>query len=171
MSAQQKTPLRPKPQGSFKNPGNTYFRVCCTIIGSESLTTVFGMGTGVAFRICSPGRTRRAVRLGEPVICCCVDGILRRCQRLADAASPSESWTRRAISCSLESVGSMWPSVCPLVPVSSMHYCNYTSGLLTWSSSRGLPRKSATKPDLGEGFTLRCFQRLSFPHLAIQPCH
>jgi hypothetical protein len=29
----------------------------------------------------------------------------------------------------------------------------------------------STKPDLGEGFTLRCFQRLSFPKLAIQPCH
>jgi hypothetical protein len=42
----------------FENfPGDTYFRVCCTIIGSESLTTVFGMGTGVAFRIWSPGRT------------------------------------------------------------------------------------------------------------------
>ena len=27
-----------------------------------------------------------------------------------------------------------------------------------------------TKPDLGEGFTLICFQRLSFPKLAIQPC-
>ena len=27
-----------------------------------------------------------------------------------------------------------------------------------------------TNPHLGEGFTLRCFQRLSFPKLAIQPC-
>jgi hypothetical protein len=40
-----------------KNPGDTYFRVCCTIIGSASLTTVFGMGTGVALRIWSPGNT------------------------------------------------------------------------------------------------------------------
>jgi hypothetical protein len=31
--------------------------------------------------------------------------------------------------------------------------------------------KTFTKPYLGEGFTLRCFQRLSFPKLAIQPCH
>jgi len=29
---------------------------------------------------------------------------------------------------------------------------------------------TATKPDLGEGFTLRCFQRLSFPSIATQPC-
>ena|SRR6266481_1779765 len=42
----------------FENfPGDTYFRVCCTIIGSESLTTVFGMGTGVSFPIWSPGST------------------------------------------------------------------------------------------------------------------
>ena len=27
-----------------------------------------------------------------------------------------------------------------------------------------------TKPDLGAGFTLICFQRLSFPFIAIQPC-
>ena len=40
------------------SPGDTYFRVCCTIIGSESLTTVFGMGTGVAFPIWSPGKYR-----------------------------------------------------------------------------------------------------------------
>src|SRR5262245_56826965 len=53
-----KKPLAWSPkQGVFKNPGNTYFRVCCTIIGSESLTTVFGMGTGVAFPIWSPGST------------------------------------------------------------------------------------------------------------------
>src|SRR4030095_5380363 len=56
--AHEKTPcLAEARQGVLKNPGNTYFRVCCTIIGSESLTTVFGMGTGVAFPIWSPGST------------------------------------------------------------------------------------------------------------------
>ena len=34
-----------------KKPGETYFRTCGTIIGSKSLTTVFGMGTGVTFSI------------------------------------------------------------------------------------------------------------------------
>jgi hypothetical protein len=38
----------------FKNPGDTYFRTCSTIIGSGSLTAVFGMGTGVTFQIWSP---------------------------------------------------------------------------------------------------------------------
>ena len=46
----------------FKNPGDTYFHAFGTIIGSESLTTVFGMGTGVAFPIWSPGRTRAAIK-------------------------------------------------------------------------------------------------------------
>lgn len=32
-------------------PGETYFRTFGTIIGSESLTTVFEMGTGVTFLI------------------------------------------------------------------------------------------------------------------------
>ncbi len=37
--------------------GNTYSRTCSTTIGSKSLTTVFGMGTGVTFWIWSPERT------------------------------------------------------------------------------------------------------------------
>ena len=41
-------------------PGDTYFRSFSTIIGSESLTSVFGMGTGGSFRISSPDtRSRR----------------------------------------------------------------------------------------------------------------
>jgi hypothetical protein len=35
-----------------------------------------------------------------------------------------------------------------------MHCCTYTSGLLTWSSSRGLSGIHPTKPHLGAGFTL-----------------
>ena len=39
----------------LENPGNTYFRACSTIIGSQCLTTVCGMGTGVSTAIWSPG--------------------------------------------------------------------------------------------------------------------
>ncbi len=35
----------------LKKSGDTYFRTFGTIIGSESLTAVFGMGTGVTFQI------------------------------------------------------------------------------------------------------------------------
>ena len=41
--------------------GDTYFRSVSTIIGSESLTSVFGMGTGGTFRISSPEFARFAV--------------------------------------------------------------------------------------------------------------
>jgi hypothetical protein len=40
-----------------KNSGDTYSRACGTTIGSGSLTTVFGMGTGVTFQIWSPENT------------------------------------------------------------------------------------------------------------------
>lgn len=38
----------------FKKPAIPTFTLVCTIIGSESLTSVFGMGTGITFRIWSP---------------------------------------------------------------------------------------------------------------------
>ena len=38
----------------MKDSGNTYSRAFGTTIGSGSLTTVFGMGTGVTFQIWSP---------------------------------------------------------------------------------------------------------------------
>ena len=37
-------------QRAFKNPAIPTFALVGTIIGSKSLTTVFGMGTGVPFR-------------------------------------------------------------------------------------------------------------------------
>jgi hypothetical protein len=51
--ARIKKPTRPKSNGfdCFKKSGDTYFRTFGTIIGSESLTAVFGMGTGVTFQI------------------------------------------------------------------------------------------------------------------------
>jgi hypothetical protein len=38
------------------NPGDTYFHAFGTIIGSQCLTAVFGMGTGVSTAIWSPGK-------------------------------------------------------------------------------------------------------------------
>ena len=64
-------------------------------------------------------------------------------------------------------------SVGPLVPVGSRaHYCASTSGLSTQSSPGGLhtPHVGCRKPHLGAGFPLRCFQRLSLPNVANQPC-
>ena len=54
--------------------GDTYFRAFGTIIGSESLTTVFGMGTGVTFPIWSPEETRRAVKPDRACLIVVFDG-------------------------------------------------------------------------------------------------
>ncbi len=55
-----------------------------------------------------------------------------------------------------------------LVSVRCTHYCASTPDLSTLSSSRGLTRLLCEKPHLKAGFTLRCFQRLSFPNVATQ---
>ena len=55
-----------------ENSGDTYSRALGTTIGSGSLTTVFGMGTGVTFQIWSPERSSRRIR-GEGS-CCRVRG-------------------------------------------------------------------------------------------------
>lgn len=60
--AQQYKKIAKKPASGTRGPvagkknksGDTYFRTCSTIIGSESLTAVFEMGTGGSFQICSP---------------------------------------------------------------------------------------------------------------------
>ena len=63
-------------------------------------------------------------------------------------------------------------SVGPLVPVGSRAPRGAsTSGLSTRSSGGGLsPHWGAWKPHLRAGFPLRCFQRLSLPNVANQPC-
>src|SRR5438105_2293356 len=63
------------------------------------------------------------------------------------------------------SKGSMRSSGWLLVPVSLSGCPPYTSGLSTWWSSRSLRPRRDWRPDLAEGFTLRCLQRLSWPYV------
>ena len=59
-----------------------------------------------------------------------------------------------------------------LVRVSSTPLSAYTPRLSTSSSSTNL--QGALRPGISHleaGFPLRCFQRLSIPHLATRPCH
>ena len=65
-----------KQQGSFKNPAIPTFTLVCTIIGSESLTSVFGMGTGRTFTIWSPERPSSGYFAAERP-CCLVVFILK----------------------------------------------------------------------------------------------
>jgi hypothetical protein len=57
-----------------------------------------------------------------------------------------------------------------LVPVSSTRYHASTSGLSTRSSPGGLTHSRGGRPHLKASFPLRCFQRLSLPNVANQPC-
>src|ERR1043166_2953985 len=57
-----------------------------------------------------------------------------------------------------------------LVLVSSTHYCASTSSLSTRSSTGSLTPSQGGRPHLKASFPLRCFQRLSLPNVANQPC-
>jgi hypothetical protein len=59
-----------------------------------------------------------------------------------------------------------------LVPVSSKDYSSYTPGLSTrWSSATLQGGQAPGKSNLKASFPLRCFQRLSLPHIATRRCH
>ena len=65
----------------------------------------------------------------------------------------------------------MWVASRPLVPVGSTPHGASTSGLSNTCSTCGLQRfKTVRNPNLGAGFPLRCFQRLSLPNVANRPC-
>lgn len=57
-----------------------------------------------------------------------------------------------------------------LVPVSSTRCRASTSGLSTRSSTGSLTHSRGGRPHLKASFPLRCFQRLSLPNVANQPC-
>ena len=61
---QKQKPRGEIPTGFLKNLAVPTFALVGTIIGLKSLTTVFGMGTGVSFSVCSPEEERRTVRHG-----------------------------------------------------------------------------------------------------------
>ena len=60
----------------------------------------------------------------------------------------------------------------PLVPVGSIPRGTSTPGLSNTCSTCGLQtlRGASRNPNLGAGFPLRCFQRLSLPNVANRPC-
>ena len=59
-----------------------------------------------------------------------------------------------------------------LVLVSLTHYCASTPSLSTfWSRTTLQGARGPGKTHLETSFPLRCFQRLSLPHLATRQCH
>ena len=82
---------------------------------------------------------------------------------------PSKLYRRNySLSTCLTSLTFLNQALDGLVPVRSIHYCTYTPGLSTLSSSRRLTGLRHERSHLGVGFTLRCFQRLSCPDVATQ---
>ena len=58
-----------------------------------------------------------------------------------------------------------------LVLVSSRHYCPYTPSLSTsWSRTTLQGSQAPGRSHLQASFPLRCFQRLSLPHIATRQC-
>jgi hypothetical protein len=53
-------------------------------------------------------------------------------------------------------------------PLRRLHALHFRP--ITWWSTRGLQVLRPTKPDLGKGFALICFQRLSRPYIATLRC-
>ena len=81
---------------------------------------------------------------------------------------PSKLYRRNYLQTNLSSLAFSNQALDGLVPVRSIHYCTYTPGLSTLSSSRRLTDLCHERSHLGVGFTLRCFQRLSCPDVATQ---
>ena len=118
------------------------------------LTSVFGMGTGIAASLWPPAESRR------------LD--LKR------------TATLRGRSLTLGEVRAFKvpPDLFPegkkqakphdgLVPLGSTHRCAFTRGLSrTWSTSRLEGARGPGRTCLGGGLALRCFQRLSVPGIA-----
>ncbi len=112
----------------------------------EGLTSGFGMGPGVPPPPWPPKRwCPRSTDDGE------------------DAALEQSSRTAIASASKGQVLGL-------LVRVSSTRCRASTSRLSTWWSSRALTWSPSGRPHLRASFALRCFQRLSLPNVANQPC-
>ena len=117
----------------------------------KSLTTVFGMGTGVTSLLLPPN------------ICQTPSGVLT-----LFCVSKTE---RRRVGCSCLLHNCLGQALDLLVSVSLIRYRTYTSDLSTTQSTWGLTSLRYGKSYLRVDFTLRCLQRLFLPYIATQLCH
>ena len=116
----------------------------------KSLTSVFGMGTGVPSLPSSP-----TLSCITPVIHSKLNNIFR---------------IFRFSFLSFLLPYSLGQALDLLVQLCLICYHTYTRCLSTTQSSWSLTTFRYGKSYLKAGFTLRCFQRLSLPYLATQPC-
>ena len=100
-----------------------------------------------------------------PAVCFFVFSLYDSLFRIAAAAITSCHWLRLRLPLSGFHLSQ---ALDILVSVRSIHCCTYTPDLSTSSSLRCLTRLLYERSHLKAGFTLRCFQRLSFPNVATQ---
>ena len=154
--------LRPQLSSSCgrrkEGPALTYFRVA-TIIGPGCLTAVFGMGTGMTSQVWAPGGASRptpeaAVGRGP--------GLGNEKSRMRESEQAGEVMPRtNRISCGREGQANRLVSTGELNTLPCLHL--RPINLVVFQASFGKAR-------LGGGFALRCFQRLSVPHIANLLC-
>jgi hypothetical protein len=126
-------------------------------------TALFGMGRGGANALWSPGilecvlvRLERSRAMGWKVFGYALHRV-RAC--------------KLACTC-LDAQGYRVKPHGQLVLVSSRHYCPYTPSLSTsWSRTTLQGSQAPGRSHLQASFPLRCFQRLSLPHIATRQCH
>ena len=131
----------------------------------SSLATGIGTGPGVPSTLKPPTQTQ--FETNHPKRVCCVKHCTTNTNTtiiLLFAANTcsqhNQSFCRPHNKCVFFCVG-------VLVPVTS----NTSPCSQPWPINPIIYREPQQKPHLKTGFPLRCFQRLSLPHVANQPCH
>ena len=127
----------------------------CSTIGAEGLSFRVRNGTG-RFPLAMTAVTLWRYVGGTPVW---FGGWVAR-------FSGTAQWTRTRIEWCGEVVGLLVPVSCKGLESPLPHPAYLPSGLAGSLS----PLEGAWKPHLEAGFPLRCFQRLSLPNVANQPC-
>ena len=131
----------------------------------SNLATGIGTGPGVPSTLKPPTQT---FETNHPYGVCCV----KHCTTNTNTTIISSSvfcgkhlFPAQSFLCCPHTLGVFCVGV--LVPVTS----NTSPCSQPWPINPIISREPQQKPHLKTGFPLRCFQRLSLPHVANQPCH
>ena len=148
----------------LKGPGDDLLSHGQSAISSarRRFTVLFGMGRGGANALWSPG-IRLCASLVRGSRAKGIEGSLQLGFALHRVHGRGRPWHR--------SQGYRVKPHGQLVLVSSRHYCPYTPSLSTsWSRTTLQGSQAPGRSHLQASFPLRCFQRLSLPHIATRQC-
>ena len=132
----------------------------------SSLATGIGTGPGVPSTLKPPTQTQ--FETNHPQGACCVKHCTTNTNTIIILlfASNTSFSAHYCYSCRPHTLNVVF-CVGVLVPVTS----NTSPCSQPWPINPIIYREPQQKPHLKTGFPLRCFQRLSLPHVANQPCH